>query len=95
MHVITHARVVAAQARFPESSRALDFWYRAMKRGRFATFVELRATFGSVDKVGTLFVFNIGGNKYRLMTRIRYDYQLINIRAVLTHAEYDRGRWKE
>jgi mRNA interferase HigB len=45
MHVITHARVVAAQAPFPESARALDFWYRAMKRGRFATFAELRAAF--------------------------------------------------
>ena len=43
----------------------------------------------------TLTVFNIGGNKYRLVARIRYDYQLINIRAVLTHQEYAAGKWKD
>lgn len=43
----------------------------------------------------TLTVFNIDGNKYRLIARIRYDYALINVRAVLTHEEYDRGKWKE
>ena len=42
-----------------------------------------------------LTVFNIGGNKYRLITRIRYDYQLLNIRGVLTHSEYDKQKWKE
>ena len=41
-------------------------------------------------------IFNhIGGNKYRLVSRIRYDYQLVNVRAVLTHPEYDEGQWKE
>ncbi len=40
-------------------------------------------------------VFNIGGNKYRLVARIRYEYRLVNVRVVLTHAEYDRGLWKE
>ena len=42
-----------------------------------------------------LTVFNIGGNKYRLVARIRYDYQLINVRAVLTHKDHDEGGWKE
>jgi len=94
VHVITHARVVVAQARFPESSRALDFWYRAMKRGRFATFAELRATFGSVDKVGPLFVFNIGGNKLRLIAVVHFSSGKVFVRHVLSHAEYDRGQWK-
>jgi mRNA interferase HigB len=43
----------------------------------------------------TLTVFNVGGNKYRLIARIRYDYRLVNVRLVLTHAEYDRNTWKE
>ena len=44
---------------------------------------------------GTLTVFNIGGNKYRLIARIRYDYRLDNVRHVLTHSEYDEGAWKD
>lgn len=44
---------------------------------------------------GTLTVFNICGNKYRLIVRIKYVWQLINLRCVLTHKEYDAGRWKE
>ena len=94
MHVITHARLVAAQARFPECAGALDFWYRAMKRGRFAAFAELRATFGSVDKVGPLFVFNVGGNKLRLIAAVHFNSGKVFVRHVLSHSEYDRGRWK-
>ena len=44
---------------------------------------------------GRLTVFNVCGNKYRLIARIRYDYQLVNVRAVLTHKEYSEGNWKE
>lgn len=40
-------------------------------------------------------IFHIGGNKYRLVARIRYDYRLVNVRAILTHAEYDASKWKE
>ena len=44
---------------------------------------------------GTLTVFNICGNKYRLIVRIKYAWRLINIRCVLSHKEYDRNKWKE
>jgi len=94
VHVITHARLVAAQVRFPESATALDFWYRAMKRGRFENFAELRATFGSVDKVGPLFVFKLGANKLRLVAAVHFNSGKVFVRHVLSHAEYDRGRWK-
>jgi mRNA interferase HigB len=39
-------------------------------------------------------VFNIGGNKYRLITLVDYAYQKVFVRAILTHAEYDREDWK-
>ena len=94
MHVISHARVVAAKVRFPGSATALDFWYRAMKRGQFLTFAELRTTFASVDKVGALFVFNVGGNKLRLIAAVHFNTGKVFVRHVLSHAEYDRGQWK-
>lgn len=65
-----------------------------MKRGRFENFAELRATFGSVDKVGPLFVFKLGANKLRLVAAVHFNSGKVFVRHVLSHAEYDRGRWK-
>ena len=61
---------------------------------------DVRRTYPHADAVrvpgsGTLTVFNVCGNKYRLVTRVRYGYRLVNVRCVLTHDEYDRGVWKE
>ena len=58
------------------------------------TFAELRQAFASVDKVGERYVFNIGGNKYRLIATIAYSIQTVWVKHVLTHAEYDEGAWK-
>lgn len=94
MHIITHARIVEAQQLHPDSTTALDYWYRVMKRGRFGSHAELKASFGSMDKVGPLYVFDIGGNKLRLVAAIHFNTGKVFIRHVLTHAEYDRERWK-
>ena len=58
-------------------------------------FNSLRATFASADYVDGLTVFNMGGNKYRLIASIHYNRNKVFIRAVLTHPEDDRGNWKQ
>jgi mRNA interferase HigB len=95
MHIITHARILVAQQRLPGSARALDLWYRLMKRGSYRTFAELKAVFGSVDKVGNVYVFDIGGNKVRVVAAIHFNRAKVFVRHVLSHADYDRGDWKE
>ena len=60
----------------------------------FRDFDDLRATCASADQVGGLTVFNIGGNKYRLIAAIHYNRQKVYIRSLLTHADYDRNTWK-
>ena len=65
-----------------------------IEKGSFRNFAELRATFRGVDKVGERFVFNIGGNKYRLVAAIAFAPQLVWVKAVLTHGDYDKGDWK-
>ena len=79
----------------PKPKNALADWYRLVKRNDFSNFAELRIMFSSVDKVGKLTVFNIGGNKVRLIAAIHYNRKKVYIRAVLTHKEYDVGNWKE
>jgi len=54
----------------------------------------LRHVFPPADQVGDLVVFNIGGNKYRLIASVHFNRQKVYVRRVLTHAEYDRGDWK-
>jgi len=78
----------------PDADEVLQAWRRLVERGAFRTFAELRATFASVDKVGERYVFNIGGNKYRLIASVAFSVQTVWVKAVLTHGDYDKGDWK-
>ena len=95
MHVITRKRLNEFAAKYPDANNALVNWYRQMNQRNFASIKEIREVFPSADKVGKLTVFNIGGNKVRLVAAIHYNRRKIYIRAVLTHREYDTGTWKE
>lgn len=95
MHVITRKRLNLFAERYPESKAALAHWYRLIKEERFGNFAELRRVFPQADQVGRLTVFNVGGNKVRLIAAIHYNRGKVYIRHVLTHSEYDCNRWKE
>jgi mRNA interferase HigB len=69
-------------------------WYLTAKRAQWQNLAEVRTDFRHADAVGLFTVFNIGGNKYRLITAIKYRWQIIYIRHVLTHAEYSMEKWK-
>jgi mRNA interferase HigB len=95
MHVITRKRLNEFAKLHPDVKNALAQWYKLIKQGEFSSFVELRRVFPSADQVGKLTVFNIGGNKARLIAAIHYNRKKVYIRAVLTHSEYDEERWKK
>lgn len=95
MHIITRKRLNEFAEQQPETRSALAHWYQEVKRGNFTPFADLRTVFPSADQVGKLTVFNIGGNKVRLIAALHYNRQRVYIRAVLTHKEYDEGKWKE
>ena len=56
------------------------------------SFAELKKRSNSVDRVGNFFVFDVGGNKYRVIAAIHFDRQMLYARHVFTHTEYDRWR---
>jgi mRNA interferase HigB len=95
MHIITRKRLNEFAAKHPTAKPALVHWYRTLKPASIGSFVELHALFPSADQVGKLTVFNIGGNTARLIAAMHYNRQKVYIRAVLTHEEYDEGKWKE
>jgi len=95
VHVITRKRLKEFSVRHPEADASLRVWYAIVSRTDFTSFAQLKRVFRSADKVGKFTVFNVGGNKFRLIAAIHYNRRKIYIRHVLTHAEYDRGKWKE
>lgn len=94
MHIISHAKILTAQAEYPDCSMALDQWYRLTKRVRWGNYAEVKACFPAVDKVGDKYVFDVGGNKLRLIAAIHFNAGKVFVRAVLTHKAYDKGDWK-
>lgn len=93
MRVISRRRLVEFWEEHPDAEEPLKAWFTLMARGRFRTPHEVRQKFGSVDFLGGhRTVFDIGGNKYRLVVDMRYDLGQgrVYVRHVLTHTEYDR-----
>jgi mRNA interferase HigB len=77
-----------------DAAQPLQDFRRKLEKGSYANFAELRAVFPSVDKVGERCVFNIGGNKYRLVAWVQFGRGRVFVKAVLTHSEYDKGKWR-
>jgi mRNA interferase HigB len=75
----------------------LRAWYTHVSSRTVAwqSWGNVKTDFSSASLVGNCVVFNIGGNKYRLVVRILYPSQKVFILRVMTHAEYDRGQWKD
>ena len=82
-------------ATHPDAEGPLRSWYRVVKQARWLRFTDVRAFYRSADHVGKFTVFNIAGNKYRLITVIHFNTGWVYVRQVLTHADYTRMRWKE
>lgn len=73
---------------------ALDGWFKVVDKNDFSSFTDLKKTFNTIDKVGNLFVFDIGGNKLRLIATIHFNRKKLYIRHMLDHKEYDEGKWR-
>jgi len=73
MHIIIRKRLNEFAEKHPETRTALAGWYRLMKGANFSSFIQLRSIFPSADRVGKLTVFNIAGNKVRLIAALHYN----------------------
>jgi len=94
MHVIARKRLLVFAKEHSDAYQPLDAWYRLVKTATWKNFSELRRDIGSADVVGNLTVFNIKGNRYRLIADVQYEKQIVFIKYVLTHQEYDKDEWK-
>ena len=83
----------------PDSEGPLKDWFDATETAQWRSFLDVRQTFGSADTAkvrsgNTATIFDIAGNKYRLIAAIHYNTATVYAMMVLTHKEYGKGRWK-
>lgn len=73
----------------PDAEEPLRRWLGLVRRGQYRSFAEVRADFGEADWVRGFIVFDIGGNKYRVVAEPDFETQRLYIKHILTHKGYD------
>lgn len=90
MRVISRRALTEFWSIHSDAKGPLTAWFKIVERSRFTDFNALRRAFGSADYVPPLTVFDVGGNRFRIVTVIHYNTGRIYVRHVFTHAQYDR-----
>ena len=100
MRIIKESTLAVFATRHPQAATSLEVWRQIMRQEQFRHFADLRRCFRSADQVrvasgNSVVVFNICGNTYRLICAIHYNTGKVFLLRFLTHAEYDKDRWKD
>ena len=99
MHVISRKALRLAAQRHSDAEPGLDRWYRVTRKADWRSIADVRKAFPHADAAtvasgNTVTIFNIAGNKYRLVTVMHYTRSKVYVAMVLTHAEYSKNAWK-
>lgn len=99
MRIVTALRLREFARRYPAAAVSLQRWTSIVRASAWSSLDDLRLTFPSADEVrlvsgSVVTVFNISGNRFRLIVAIHYNRGVVFIRDFLTHAEYSKDRWK-
>ena len=98
MHVIARPTIAKAQHDYPNASKWLDAWWNAATKSRWEQLEDVRVDYPAADQVGRCLVFNVCGSTYRFIVKVSYANPWTNgtlfVKHFLTHAEYDKDRWK-
>ena len=92
MHVIGRKVLEDFGKKHPQAKKPLDAWYTLTKDAAWTSIVEVRKVYPATDYVNSWTVFNISGNKYRLISRISYKARSVDIDSICTHAEYTKRK---
>ena len=101
MTVVGATRLVEFSGRHPDAAAALAAWRQTVLTATWRNPAVVRRTYGSADPAVAVasgrrvVVFNIRGNRYRLVAAIDYGAEIVNVLRVMTHSEYSRDKWKE
>ena len=90
MRVISNKALFDFAAIHPEAETSLQACRKIIEAANFNNFADLKRAFNATDKVGDVYVFDIGGNKYRLIAAIHFNRKMVFIRHIFTHRQYDK-----
>ena len=79
----------------PDVAEEVSSWFKTAAAAHWGRIQDVRQSFPDADQVGEALVFNIRGNRYRLIATVYYPARTIYLKALLTHKEYDREEWKK
>ncbi len=82
------------QKKYQDAEKPLRYWYDIVRKADWGDFSDVRNDFRTADVLQNCVIFDIGGNKYRLIAKIDYKYKIVYVRFILTHKDYDKGGWK-
>ncbi len=94
VRILGQVTLQKAARKHADVANALAMWRAVVAAAGWTNFVQLKADFPSADYVSPFTVFNVKGNKYRLITLVDYTDCIIVVLDVLTHAIYSKGKWK-
>jgi mRNA interferase HigB len=94
MHLISSGKLKEASALYPDVKEVVKKFYTKVDKSAWQNLIEVQQDYQDAEAVGNFTVFNIKGNKYRLILDIDYEEQVAYFKYFLTHAEYDKEQWK-
>jgi mRNA interferase HigB len=98
MHVIARPALLDAARQHPEAAQWLSDWWIAAGRAHWTQLADVRAMYPATDQVNCCLIFDVRGNTYRFICRVSWavawQQGTLLIKHFLTHAIYDRGRWR-
>jgi len=91
VHIIPRGKLNEYCSEYKETKSQLEAWYHEVKKAEWNNPQDVKEKYGLASIIGgNRVVFNIKGNKYRLVTEINYQMKVVNIRFFGTHKEYDK-----
>jgi mRNA interferase HigB len=95
MQIIDLAQLREFCKKHNQARKPVEAWHKIVESADWSKFADIQASLPKTDKVGDCYVFDLGGNKYRLVAKIKFDTKQLVVRKLMTHAEYDKTDWQK
>jgi mRNA interferase HigB len=95
MRIISRKAIRESTAKHGEWAASLNAWYKITRHADWKDFADVRNSWKNSNVVGRFVVFDISHNRCRLIATIKYEWKMVYIRRILSHAAYDQKEWQK